>query len=437
VKPQQQTLETPDSLWVKTASSGPGYPQLEGQHSADICVIGGGFTGLSAALHSAEMGAQVILLEAAEPGWGASGRNGGQVVPGFKLDPDDMVKRFGSERGEKLAEFATQATDRVFDLARRHQIDCNARREGWIRAIHSQAALAEEDKRSRQWRERGVDIEILDRDETKATLGTNLYIAGAIDRRGGWVQPLAYVRGLARAARQAGARLHAASPATRITRIDKGWRVETPSGAVDAAQVIVCTNAYTENLWPRLARSLIPMVSYIAATEPLPEEVRKTILPKGQCASDTFRLLRYFCIDPDGRLVMGGRGRFVANPGPDAFGHIVKSIQAIYPQASRAKLQFYWSGHAAVNLEHFPHLFDLGPGLWAAAGYMGRGVAMATAMGIELARCVNGADVSTLPFIPTKPKPIPFHALRRPGVEIAVGWKWLQDAWDRRHQSLG
>jgi hypothetical protein len=421
---------------MHTAPSDPGDPRLEGPHSADICVIGGGFTGLSAALHSAEMGAQVILLEAAEPGWGASGRNGGQVIPGSKLDPDDLVKRFGSERGEKLAEFTSQVADQVFDLVERHQIDCNAQREGWIRAIHSPAALADEEQRSRQWREHGVEIEMMDRGQTEAALGTDLYIAGALDRRAGWVQPLAYTRGLARAARQAGARLHANSPATHITQNNKGWRVETPSGAVDAAQVVVCTNAYTEGLWPRMARSLIPMASYIAATEPLPEEVRKTILPKGHNASDSFRLLRYFSVDPEGRLVMGGRGRFIENPGPEAFGHIIKSIQRIFPQASHAKLQYCWSGLAAVNLGHFPNLFDLGPGLWAGAGYMGRGVAMATAMGIVLARCVNGADVSTLPFIPTKPKPIPFHALRRPGVEIAVAWKWLQDTWDKRRQSL-
>jgi glycine/D-amino acid oxidase-like deaminating enzyme len=194
----------------------------------------------------------------------------------------------------------------------------------------------------------------------------------------------------------------------------------------------VCTNAYTEGLWPRLARSLVPMVSYIAATEPLSEDLRKTILPQGHCASDTYRLLRYFCMDPDGRLVMGGRGRFIDNPGPEAFGHIVKSIGRIFPLASRAKLQFHWSGYAAIDLGHLPHLFDLGPGLWAGGVYMGRGVAMATAMGTLLAKCANGTDVSTLPFPITKPKPIPFHALRRPGVEIVVAWKWLLDARDNR-----
>ena len=211
-----------------------------------------------------------------------------------------------------------------------------------------------------------------------------------------------------------------------------GWRVETPSGAVDAAQVFVCTNAYTEGLWPRLARSLIPVVSYQVATEPLSDELRRKILPKGHCASDTHRLLKYFCIDPEGRLVMGGRGRFLENPGRNAFRHLIKSIEHFFPEAARYELQFYWSGRVALTLGHFPHIFDLAPGLWAGGAYMGRGVAMATAMGTLLAQCASGADVAKLPFPPTKPKTIPFHALRRPGIEAAVAWKRLQDAWETR-----
>jgi glycine/D-amino acid oxidase-like deaminating enzyme len=277
---------------------------------------------------------------------------------------------------------------------------------------------------------------MLDRNETEALLGTNRYVASALDRRGGWLQPLAYARGLARAARSAGATLYANTPATGITQTGKGWRVETPSGSVLAEQVFVCTNAYTtaftERLWPRLARSIIPIVSYQAATEPLSDALRQTILPKGHCASDTHRLLKYFCIDPEGRLVMGGRGRFLENPGRDSFAHIVKAIEHFFPKAAGAKLEFYWSGRVAMTMGHFPQIYDLGPGLRAGGGYMGRGVAMATAMGTLLAQCAGGGDLGDLPFQPVKPKPIPFHALRRPGIEVAVAWKRLQDAWETR-----
>jgi glycine/D-amino acid oxidase-like deaminating enzyme len=428
--------ELPNSLWAASAPDDPRDAQLEGNHTSDICVIGGGFTGLSTALHSAEDGGDVILLEAAEPGWGASGRNGGQVIPGFKLDPDDIVRRFGHERGERLVEFSGRAPDLVFDLIRRHRIDCHARRERWIHAVHATSALAEEEERVRQWRDRDADIEMLDRSETEALLGTRRYVASALDRRGGWLQPLAYARGLARAARAAGARLHAASPATGISRSGRGWRVDTPSGSVEAEQVFVCTNAYTSafapRLWPRLARSLIPIVSYQAATEPLSDELRQTILPNGHCASDTHRLLKYFCIDPDGRLVMGGRGRFLENPGLDAFTHIIKAIEHFFPRAASAKLEFFWSGRVALTRGYFPQIYDLGPGLRAGGGYMGRGVAMATAMGTLLAQCAGGTDLASLPFPPMKAKPIPFHVLRRPGIEVAVAWKRMLDAWDTR-----
>jgi len=426
----------PDSLWAATAPPGPSCPPLSGDRFAELCVIGGGYTGLSAAYHAAETGADVVLVEAAEPGWGAAGRNGGQVIAGLKLDPDDLERRFGTERGRRLTDFAGGAADFVFELVAKHRIDCGARQQGWIHALHGRAALPLEEERARQWQARGVTLEMLDRDQVAAALGTDEYIAGILDPRGGWLQPLAYARGLARSARDAGARLHAASPATGISRSGKGWRVDTPSGSVEAEQVFVCTNAYTsafsQRLWPRLARSLIPIVSYQAATEPLSDKLRQTILPKGHCASDTHRLLKYFCIDPAGRLVMGGRGRFLENPGRDDFAHIVKSIEEFFPIAAQAKLEFYWSGRVALTLGYFPQIYDLGPGLRAGGGYMGRGVAMATAMGTLLARCAAGDDIANLPFQPIEAKPIPFHALRRPGIEIAVAWKRMLDAWDTR-----
>ena len=169
--------ELPDSLWVATAPSAPSCPPLSADRSADLCVVGGGFTGLSAAYHAAEAGAEVALVEAAEPGWGAAGRNGGQVIPGLKLDPDDLERRFGTERGRRLVDFAGAAPDLVFELVARHGIDCGARREGWIHAVHGRAALQLEEDRVRQWRARGGALEMLDRDQVAALLGTREYIA--------------------------------------------------------------------------------------------------------------------------------------------------------------------------------------------------------------------------------------------------------------------
>jgi glycine/D-amino acid oxidase-like deaminating enzyme len=422
----------PDSLWAATAPSAPSCPPLPGDRSVGLCVVGGGFTGLSAAYHAAEAGAEVALVEAAEPGWGAAGRNGGQVIPGFKLDPDDLERRFGAERGQRMVEFSSAAPDLVFELVAKHGIDCGARRAGWIHAIHGRAALPLEEDRVRQWRARGAALEMLDRDQVAALLGTREYIAGLLDPRGGWLQPLAYARGLARAAQSAGVSLHGMSPATRIERSADGWQITTPSGSVTAKQVLICTNAYTNQLWPRLTRSLIPVTSFQVATEPLSDALRSRILPKGHVSSDTRRLLKYFCMTPEGRLVVGGRGHVRESERRELYAHIVASLRRLYPEASSAKLDYFWSGRVALNLDHLPKICELGPGIWSGGAYNGRGVAMATATGQLLARYAAGTSTESLPLPATKVRPLPLHSLRGPAIGLAVGWKRLLDAWEAR-----
>jgi len=426
--------ELPDSLWAATAPAGPDCPALAADRSADLCIVGGGFTGLSAAYHAAQAGADVVLLEAAEPGWGAAGRNGGQVIAGLKLDPDELERRFGEERGRRLIEFAGSAPDLVFDLVVKHGIDCGARRQGWVQGVHGRAALPLEESRVRQWQARGAPLEMLDRDSVAAVLGTDAYIAGLFDPRGGWLQPLAYARGLARATLRAGASLHARSPVTRIERSAEGWRVATPSASATAKQVLICTNAYTADLWPRLGRSLIPVTSFQVATEPLSHELRSRILPKGHVSSDTRRLLKYFCMTPEGRLVMGGRGHIRESEHRARYAHIVASMRELFPATSRVRLDYFWNGRVALTLDHLPKVGELGPGLWSGSGYNGRGVAMATAVGRLLADCAGGADIRRLPLPPSAPRPLPLHGLRAPAVGLAVGWKRLLDVWEARQR---
>jgi glycine/D-amino acid oxidase-like deaminating enzyme len=424
----------PDSLWAATAPAGPRCPPLSGERSAELCVIGGGFTGLSAAYHAAKTGADVVLVEAAEPGWGAAGRNGGQLIPGLKLDPDDLERRFGAERGRRLSGFAGAAPDLVFELVAKHQIDCGARREGWVHAIHGRAALPQVEDRVRQWQARGAALEMLDRDQVAALLGTDAYIAGALDPRGGWLQPLAYARGLARAAQSAGVSLHGMSPAAQIDRKADKWQITTPSGTVIAKQVLLCTNAYTGQLCSRLTRSLIPVTSYQVATEPLSEGLRARMMPKGHVSSDTRRLLRYFCMTPEGRLVMGGRGRIRERESRELYAHIIASMHELFPETSGARLDYYWSGRVAVTLDHLPKIFELGSGMWSGGAYNGRGVAMATALGRLLAECAGGAPADTLPLPPSKARPLPLHGLRGPAIGMAVAWNLLLDTWEARHR---
>ncbi len=420
----------PPSLWTATAPPASAYPPLDGEHRADVCVIGGGFTGLSAALHLAEGGASVVLLEAGEVGAGASGRNGGQVIPGLKLDPSELEALFGSERGGRLAEIVGGAADFVFGLVRRHGIECDARQDGWIKACHREAALRTAARTARDWSRRGAAVEELDGGRIAELTGTGAYVGGFVDHRGGVVQPLSYTRGLARAAQKAGARIHERALAATPRRSGSDWRVATARGSVRAAQVIIGTNGYTDlaggdGPWPALARTVVPVYSYIAATRPLSDDLRRTILPKGQAVSDSRRLLRYFRLDAAGRMVMGGRGGSRESADRADYANVIASAIELYPQLRACDWEFVWGGKVALTLDHLPHLHEPAPGVHAALGYNGRGVAMATVMGKLLAERVQGRGDGVLPATPLRP--VPFHRWRRPVFEAIVAWKRALD----------
>src|SRR4051794_37373718 len=236
------------SLWAATAPPAPPTPRLHGSATADVCIVGGGYAGLSTALHLAERGVKAVVLEAHEPGWGGSGRNGGQVIPGLKYDPDELVTKI-PERGEELVAFAGSTADAVFDLIDKHGMDVPRARHGWIQGAHTPESVETVRKRAEQWARRGVDAEFLDRSATGRHLGTPQYEASWIDRRGGAVQPLAYARGLARAALKAGAAVHGQSRVAKLSRDGGRWTARTDAGAtVTADRVVVCTNGYTGGL---------------------------------------------------------------------------------------------------------------------------------------------------------------------------------------------
>lgn len=417
----------PPSLWAATARPGPSYPALAGSVRSGTVVVGGGFTGLSTALHLAEAGRDVALLEAHSIGWGASGRNGGQVIAGLKYDPDELEEMFGPQLGPRLVRAAGEGPDYLFRLIERLGIRCDARQTGWIQPAHSDAALAAVQRRARQWQARGAAARVLDRGETAALIGSDVYRGGWLDGRGGAIQPLAYARGLAAAAADRGARLHAGSPALRVARDGDGWRVETPGGAVTADTLVLATNAYTDDLWPPLRRSVVPTFSLQVATDPLPEAIRRTILPQGHVASDTLRLLRYYQIDGNGRFVLGARGPFRDDVGPAHAGEHLRHIRQLYPQLDGVPLRHVWSGQVAMTADHLPHLHALAPGVFAALGYNGRGVALTTTMGRFLAALVSGAPAEAVDFPVTPLRPLPLHRFNRLAVRVVTQYYRLRD----------
>jgi glycine/D-amino acid oxidase-like deaminating enzyme len=246
------------------------------------------------------------------------------------------------------------------------------------------------------------------------------------------VHPLAYARGLATAASSLGARVFAGSPAARLTRASNGWEVDTPQGSVSARTVILATNAYAGALHDGLRRSVVAVPSYQIASEPLPDGLRRTILPEGQSVSDMRRLLRYFRLDAAGRLLMGARGVYGDVPAAVAIRRHLAAVREIFPQAASLAFPYRWGGMVAMTQDHLPHLHELAPGLLAGLGYNGRGVAMATAMGKLLADRAGGADPRALGLPVTPLAPLRLHRWSRLGVRLAVQYLRARDAWERR-----
>jgi glycine/D-amino acid oxidase-like deaminating enzyme len=400
---------------------------LQGAVETDVAVVGAGYTGLSAALHLAERGASVVVIDQGEPGWGASGRNGGQVIPGLKYDPDDIESKLGPERGGRLNAFAAKAPDLVFDLIRRYAIACDPVREGWLQPAHSPAGRVKAERRAAQWARRGANVEMLDRAQMAKLLGSEAYCGGLIDRRGGTIQPLAFARGLAAVAVAKGIQVHGGTKAETLVREQGKWRIQASGATLTAETVLLCTNGYTGGLFPGLETEVVPVNSYQAATRPLPEAARQSILPGGQSASDTRRVLLYFRLDRDGRFIIGGRGAAQDEPGPERFARLRRAAREIYPQLAEAEWSNHWSGRIALTRDFLPHLLELAPGLLAGLGYQGRGVAMATSMGALLAARAQGAAEADLP-LPIGPRqPFPLHGLRVPAIYLAARWYRLLD----------
>ncbi|WP_426035403.1 NAD(P)/FAD-dependent oxidoreductase [Cypionkella sp. TWP1-2-1b2] len=407
-------MQEPATLWHATAAFATLRPQVKGEITADLLVIGGGFAGLSTALHAAEAGLKVVLLEANQIASGATGRNAGFVVPNFaKVDPDGIRATLGEANGNQLVQMAATSADLVFDLISRHAIACDAHRSGWIQPAHSETALNRAKDRVRQWSAEGRPVEFLTAAAVQTLTGAQGWLGGWIDHSGGVLNPVAYARGLASAAEKAGAHLHENSRVTALTATPNGWQARTETATIQAHKVVNVTNAYADTLIPGLAHSFFPLKVFQIATEPLPQSVRQRLLPGGQCVSDSRRNLFTFRFDAANRLITGGM--HILGLGADA--RVPKAIHRRMAQMldlpELPPLQYAWSGIAAVMRNFLPRLITPAPGLIAGIACNGRGIAMTTAMGRELALWATGTPAESLAIPATAPAPIPLHALMR------------------------
>ena len=407
----------PDSLWAAVTPGGPDLPELIGAETADVIVIGGGFTGLSTALHLREAGVDVAVVEAVEPGWGASGRNNGQVIPTLsRPDPDDIIARHGVV-GERFVALLCDSASMLFDVARRHGIDAEQEQAGWVQPVHSPGRIGIAERRVRQWSKFGAPVELLSRDRVSEMLGSDAWFGGFWNRSGGHINPLALARGLARAVLQQGGRIYARSPALAFERRNDRWHVKTAKGEISGRALLVATNAYSGEFAPSLvsqiAREVIPVLSWQMATQPLSDNIRKTIIPGRQAMSDTHGELYFARYDARNRLVTGGA---VIGPGDKAERlkrRVAARLQRLWPQIGEVGFDYVWNGYVGMTTDFLPRIHRLGPDAFGWTGCNGRAVALTIALGREFAKALRGAkdDDLALPF--TQSTPLPFHRALR------------------------
>lgn len=424
-----QSPISPGRSWYEdSVGERPRYPALDGSIGVDVAVVGGGFTGLSAALHLAKSGARVALLEAARFGDGASGRNGGQLGTGHRLWPEEMEAAFGLERARALFALAEDAKRQLLETMTSNGIDADYRA--------GQLSLAHRARLVRDYREhadtmRGrfdyPHIRFMDREETAERLGSRVYHGGVRDTGTGHLHPMKLLVGTARAAHAAGAALFEHSPASGVGKRAGGFAVATPTGTVRAERVLLATNAHGGDLEPRNAAHVLPIRSFIGATEPLPEPER--VLPGGEAVDDSRFVVRYFRKTPDDRLLFGGREAYGASDGAgDIERQIRRQVEETFPHLAGIGFTHGWGGSVAVTLNRMPYVATPEPGLTTIGGFSGHGVMLSHHTGRLYAErvCGNRDDLRLLEDlrIPAFPGG---RRLRAPLLFLAMTWYSLRD----------
>ena len=423
------------SLWAACAAEPVAFPALEGEVDTDIAIIGGGIHGLSAALAAAEAGCRVVVLEAARVGHGASGRNGGLVVPSLpRVGPDDVLRAMGEDRGGRFIALVLQAPAEVFALVQRHGIACGAEQSGWLNPAHGPAMVPVLERRLAAWQRFGSAAGLLSVEETRRRVGSASFHGAIADPTGGHLNPLAYSRGLAHAAAAEGVAVHEQSPVLAFERLGERWRLRTRAGSVTAHRVLQASNAQPPGVPGSTAavRSTVPLIVYQLATPPLTPAQRAAILPGGEALSDTRHNLFACCVDETGRIVTGGMAPLTQIGAPLWLPRLLAGrLARIFPQLHPVTFDYVWSGRATLTRDFLPRLFEVAPGWFCPITCNGRGVALSTALGTRIGRWLATGNATDLPLTATPPEPVPLHAIARRLPQWALPLGMLAD---RRNQ---
>lgn len=425
----------PASIWVKTTADATVFPALEGDLTTEAVVIGGGFTGLAAAHFLAERNVETSVVEGRDIGWGASGRNGGIVVPRFKSGFASIASRYGAEATLALYRLLLRGVDDIAENVARYGIECDLEGCGHLTPAHGRQGLqALEADAAWLGREAGDTApRILDAGATSRELGCPGYVGAYLDPRGAGLHPFDYARGLAGGLRNRGVRIFGDTEVVKLRTEGDGVVVETAHGTVRAAQAVIATNAYTPEAhgFSDLSRRIVPVSTSVVATAPLSGDQLKRVLPARRVVSDTRRIMFYYRLLRGNRLLFGGRGDITGRrDDPEIYRPLERSMREFFPALADTPVEARWSGRVAVTLDSLPHVGRVHDRVAFAMGYGGRGVVLTHVLGRALAGLVTDNRTSVGPLSGSF-RAIPLHAFRVPGMQIAAAWYRLQDRLGR------
>ena len=379
------------SWYAASASPGPLRESLSGSVNCDICIIGAGFTGLSAALHLAGLGYDVVVVDAHRVGWGASGRNGGQLGSGQRVDQETLEQRYGNTEARALWSLAEQSKSLVRHLIKQHGIACDYQ-PGIINADHkvrfSASTKAYVQKLRSQYDYSSIDY--LEGSDLQDVLGTQAYHSASIDTGAGHLHPLKYALGLADAATSRGAKIYESTQVLETNTESTPVRIVTSNGEISAKYLLLACNGYLGNLQPDIAARVMPINNYILATSPLPEDTAEQIIRNNMAVADSRFVVNYYRKSSDRRLLFGGRESYGYRFPDDIKAFVRSAMLKIYPQLQNTAVEYGWGGTLAITMNRMPHLRSITPNVITASGYSGHGVGMATLSGQLAAEAIDG-----------------------------------------------
>jgi len=417
------------SYYAASANQQINCPTLQGNHTADICVVGAGITGLSAALNLAERGYKVAVLEANLIGWGASGRSGGQMIFGFGCDMSVIEKSAGKIAAKAMWDMSVEAIDILRQRVDQHQIQCDLQQGHLHAAIKPrQMRELEEWQGSLEQQYDYASLSLWGKQQVQSKMASERYIGGLYDANSGHIHPLNYTLGLAKAALDAGVSIYTASAVTKVTRKSKANICHTMQGQVTAEQVLFCGNAYMGKLVPEISSKIMPVGTYIGATEPLGKARAQALINNNMAVADINFVLDYFRMSADYRMLFGGRVSYSTLAPPNLANSMRQRMLGVFPQLADVNMAYSWGGNVAITMNRGPHFGRLGKDLYFAQGFSGHGIAATGLAGKLLAEAVAGQTERFDLFDEISHLPFPGGTLfKTPALILAMAWYRLRD----------